>query len=94
MDEVPSSNTVHFSSPLLGTWPGFGPSFFNHRRGSRNKSQNGPDRRAGDRRLIFSTLKQGMCAASTERLDGIATFPADGKHPLVSGNLISRPDVD
>jgi hypothetical protein len=35
-----------------------------------------------------------MCAASTERLDGIATFPADGKHLVVSGNLISRPDVD
>jgi hypothetical protein len=72
----------------------FCPGFFNYRRWSRNKSQNGPDRRAGHRRLIFSTLKQGMCAASTERLDGIATFPADGKHPVVSGNLISRPDVD
>jgi hypothetical protein len=31
--------------------------------------------------VIFSTVKQGMCAASAPRLDGNATFPADGKHP-------------
>jgi hypothetical protein len=35
--------------------------------------------------VIFSSLKQGMCAASMERLDGIASFPADGKHPVVTG---------
>jgi hypothetical protein len=39
-------------------------------------------------------LKQRMRAASTERLDGTATFPGAGKHPVVSGNLISRLDVD
>jgi len=35
--------------------------------------------------VIFSTVKQGMFAASTQRLDGIASFPADGKHPVVTG---------
>jgi hypothetical protein len=35
--------------------------------------------------VIFLTLKQGMCAASTERLDGIASFLAAGKHPVVTG---------
>jgi hypothetical protein len=62
----------------------FCPGFFNHRGGSRNKSQNGPGRRAGDRRRDLLDLKQGMYAASTERLDGIASVPADGKHPVVT----------
>jgi len=48
LDEVPSFNTIHFPSPLLGTWPGFAPAFFDHRGRSRNKSQNDPGRRAGD----------------------------------------------
>jgi hypothetical protein len=83
---------IHFPSPLLGTWPGFAPAFSTKRAGREINRRTVPA--ATISAVIFSTLKQGMYAASTERLEGIGTIPADGKHPVVSGNLISRPDVD
>src|ERR1700704_676263 len=42
--------------------------------------------------VIISTLKQRMRAASTERLGGIATFPADGKHSVrCDGHEVEHP---
>ena len=70
----------------------FCPGFFNDRGRARNKSV--PTVVQAISAVIISTLKQRMRAASTECLDGIATVPGAGKHPVVSGNLISRPDVD
>src|SRR5258706_11158789 len=50
-------------------------------------------RRAGVSAVVISTLKKGMRAPSTARLDGTATFPAAEKYPVAGGSLISRPDV-
>jgi hypothetical protein len=60
----------------LGTWPGFAPAFSTTGGRSRNKSQNGPGRRAGDQRWDHPDLEAKDAHPSTERLDDIAAFLA------------------
>jgi hypothetical protein len=65
---------IHFPSPLLGTWPGFAPAFSTTGAGREINRRTVAAAVQAIGAVIFSSLKQGMYAASTERLEGIGTL--------------------